>query len=344
MNANPQSNQIDYAVFLKQAGWDEAEIIPLSADMGLRRYFKLTRGNDKKSEVALLMDMSRAGILETGLAEFLKVGRFLNDNDINAPEIFAFDVDQGLAIIEYLGDTSFGDALKQGVDAEKLYSLATDILIKIRDADNCNQLELNGYKDTLIWQRVPQFVDYYMPLAADNGAGRLTTQTDHDEFQQVWKDIEAALPSCPMGVCLGDYHLENLIWRGAEAEPQYGVIDFQDAFWSPQPYDLLNLLEDARVSVPQDIKDKMIAQYCAGMSAKEQKIFQDWYVVMSAQFHCRVIGLFVKFARENGGVEFLTHIPRLQGYIAKNLKNPALKPLKEFMEGHNISLNIEINQ
>jgi aminoglycoside/choline kinase family phosphotransferase len=287
------------------------------------------------------MDMSRAGILETGLAEFIKVDEFLNNNDIKAPQIYAHDLDQGLALIEYLGDTSFGDALKQGTDAETLYGAATDILIQIRKADSTNNLKLNGYKDTLIWKRVPQFVDYYMPLAVGDGVGRLTTQADHDAFQQVWNDIEVALPSCPMSVCLGDYHLENLIWR-PDATPPYGVIDFQDAFWSPQPYDLLNLLEDARVSVPQNIKDQMMAQYCADMDATERQIFKDWYVVMSAQFHCRVIGLFVKFARENSGVEFLAHIPRLQAYIINNLKNPVLKPLKDWLEGHKVSFEINV--
>jgi aminoglycoside/choline kinase family phosphotransferase len=122
----------------------------------------------------------------------------------------------------------------------------------------------------------------------------------------------------------------------------YGLIDFQDAFWGFEGYDLLNLLEDARVSVPLDIKEAVKNQYCAEMSATERKIFDDWYILLSTHFHFRVIGLFVKFSREKGTSEFLTHIPRLQNYIKENLKNPLLSPLKEWIEQNNVSFNIDI--
>jgi len=279
---HPEMN--NYSDFLNKSGWGGASITPLSADMGLRRYFMLQRGD----EAALLMDMSRAGILETGLQEFINIAKFLQ-----------------------------------------------------RQSAAENTLELNSYKETLIWKRLGQFVDYYMPLACADGTGRQTTQEDYDQFQSVWKDIEGTLVPCPMGVCLADYHLENLIWR-PDTKNGYGLIDFQDAFWGPQPYDLLNLLEDARVSVEGDIKQSMKDLYCNAMSLEERQAFDDWYVVLSAQFHCRVLGLFIKFARENGGVEFLGHIPRLQGYMRENLRNPVLKPLKDWLAGHKVSFDIVI--
>jgi aminoglycoside/choline kinase family phosphotransferase len=128
-----------------------------------------------------------------------------------------------------------------------------------------------------------------------------------------------------------------------EHEQGYGIIDFQDAFWGPQPYDLLNLLEDARQTVPDGIKAAMRTQYCAGMKADEVEAFDAWYSYMSAHFHCRVIGLFIKFSREHGGTEFLAHIPRLQNYIKTNLENPILAPLKEFMTRHKISFDCVID-
>ena len=332
---HPEMN--NYSDFLNKSGWGGASITPLSADMGLRRYFMLQRGD----EAALLMDMSRAGILETGLQEFINIAKFLQSNDLCPPQIYAHDIDSGLSIIEYLGDTSFGEALKQGAPNEKIYSLATEVLVQIRQSAAENTLELNSYKETLIWKRLGQFVDYYMPLACADGTGRQTTQEDYDQFQSVWKDIEGTLVPCPMGVCLADYHLENLIWR-PDTKNGYGLIDFQDAFWGPQPYDLLNLLEDARVSVEGDIKQSMKDLYCNAMSLEERQAFDDWYVVLSAQFHCRVLGLFIKFARENGGVEFLGHIPRLQGYMRENLRNPVLKPLKDWLAGHKVSFDIVI--
>ncbi len=298
--------------------------------MGLRRYYLVKRKND----TALLMDMSRAGILETGLSEFIKMDKFLRQININAPQIFYTDEYSGLALIEYLGDTSFGDALKNGIDKTQIYTKATQILIQINQAAIQNNLDLPLYKNTLIWERMSQFVDYYMPTAS----GKVINQQIHDEYQSVWYEIENTLPPCSMTVCLGDYHLENLMWCEGRSH-DYGVIDFQDAFWGGAPYDLLNLLEDARVSVPTHLKQKMKDLYCANMSKDECKTFYDWYGVMSAQFHCRVIGLFIKFAQDGRGKQFLPHIPRLQNYLKNEIQNPILAPLKDFIENHKISLD-----
>lgn len=326
--------QDDITHFLNQHGWGDATYEPLGADMGLRRYARLKRG----SETALFMDMSRAGILETGLEAFVTIAQHFSRNSVNAPEIIAHGLDTGLSIIGDFGSESFGDARQNGVSDEVIYQKATDVLIKIRDSATINVLHLNGYEETLIRKRLHQFVDYYMPLGAD----RLTTQADQDEFQLVLKQIEQTLPPCPMAICHADYHLENLMWCPDKPDG-YGLIDFQDAFWGPMPYDLLNLLEDARQTVPADIKQAMKDHYCANMTASEREAFDAWYVYMSMHFHCRVIGLFIKFARENGGVQFLDHIPRLQGYITNNLKNPILKPLQEFISRHKVSFEITVS-
>lgn len=330
MNTQPQQVEItDFSAFLKEAGWGDASVEVQSGDAGLRRYFKL----EQEEKSALLMDMSRSDY-ESGLEFYLNIAEFLRDKNIRVPEIYHHDLKQGLAIIENLGAESFGDALKSGTDKNNIYRLATDVLVNIREGALKNSLKLKPYSETLIRDRLIQFVDFYMPAVI----GKEATDQNRQEFQDVWASIEKSLSPCPLGFCHADYHLENLMWR-PDAPEGYGLIDFQDAFWGPLPYDLLNLLEDARQSVPQDIKTAMKDLYCVGMSAEERAIFDDWYVVLSAHFHCRVIGLFVKLYQEREMDQYLEHIPRLQAYITDNLENPVLAPLKEFIESHNISLD-----
>lgn len=332
--AQQENNNNEFSDFLSRAGWAGCDLVHLSADMGLRRYCHLSKGD----KVALLMDMSRAGILETGLKAYMDVALYLKNMGVRVPEIYYAELDTGLAVIEYCGNTSFGKALKQGVPQEKIYRQATDVLIKIKQGVYENTLGINGYKETLIYKRLGQFVDYYMPAAL----GRRTTQEDHNEFQNILSQIENNLPSCPMGFCHADFHLENLMWKEDENDP-YVVIDFQDGFWGFKGYDLLNLLEDARATVPAPLKQQMMQNYCNDMDTEESKNFENWYVLMSCHFHLRVIGLFIKFAFENGGVEFLCHIPRLQGYLKKDLDKPVMAPLKKWLENKGVSFDIPLD-
>ena len=330
MTAQPQ--QVDteqISAFLNKAGWGDVECVSMGADAGLRRYYSL-EGNGKS---ALLMDMSRAGY-EADLNAYLKIAGYLRDAGVRVPEIYHYDLQSGLSIIENLGDDSFGDAVRHGEDKKTLYRMATDVLIAIRDNGEDNTLSLGGYNQTLIRDRLKQFVDFYVPSVT----GEPASEKLQAEFQSIMAQIEKSLPLCPQGFCHADYHLENLIWR-PETEEKYGLIDFQDGFWGPLPYDLLNLLEDARQTVPEDIKTEMKARYCADMDDSERKAFDDWYVLLSVHFHCRVVGLFIMLAKERQMTQYLEHIPRLQAYIRTEIENPALAPLKEWLERHNIPLD-----
>ena len=91
-------------------------------------------------------------------------------------------------------------------------------------------------------------------------------------------------------------------------------------------------LEDARVDVPQQIKKDMINRYCAKMNDHQKENFIKWYTVLAAQFHGRVLGLFIKLAAEQNRDSYLVHIPRLQRYFSDALNDPLLKPLKQFFD------------
>ncbi len=314
--------------FLQQFGYGDYEVTPLSADAGLRKYYQLTKSNKHY----LLMDMSLTGY-EESFSAFLKVCDYLSSIGVRVPTVYGYDLDQGLSVIEFFGSTSFGDARKAGVELREIYQASLQPLFLLRDqSKSSNTLGLTEYNQTNIRKNLDQFVYFYAPSVGCELSG-----DDCREFQSIQDSIEQNLPLCPHGLCHADYHLENLMW--CPKEPQgYGLIDFQDAFWGPLPYDLLNLLEDARQTVPDDIKQEAKESYCESMSEEEREDFNLWYIYLSSHFHCRVLGLFVMLAKERNMREYLVHIPRLQKYVSDNLKHPVLLPLKTWIESKGISL------
>jgi aminoglycoside/choline kinase family phosphotransferase len=65
-----------------------------------------------------------------------------------------------------------------------------------------------------------------------------------------------------------------------------------------------------------------------------------WFRILATQFHCRVIGQFIKFAVQNNNTRYLQYIPRLENYIHQALKDPLLQPLKAFFD----NLNLDFSQ
>jgi aminoglycoside/choline kinase family phosphotransferase len=193
------------------------------------------------------------------------------------------------------------------------------------------------YYDSHVHKGMRRVVEWFLPAF---------THQPFDEnavadYVSVWGDIERGLTPCPQGLLHIDFHFENLMFiaDGENARQKTGLLDFQGAMIGPLVYDLVNLLEDARVSVPQEIQREMIDLYCASMSAAEKALFMAWYRILGTQFHCRVIGQFVKLASESGKIYYLEHIPRLQSYIASALDDPILAPLKAWFARYDIDFS-----
>ena len=309
------------------------DVKPLLGDASTRSYF---RGNkDGKSFIVMAYpDTSKESC--ANLKVFLDKSEMMSKAGIKVAKCYELNEHSACALLEDLGRHSFGDCLRAARESPKtLYEMATQTLIQMRVIKETHALPL--YKDTHIYANRRQLIDYYMAYKS----GKRPSESYINEFYALWEQIESSLPPCPQGFVHGDYHLENLIHcSGEEGLRRCAVIDNQDAFCGPLPYDLVNLLEDARTDVPHNIRSNMIHLYTQNMSEDEKETFFAWYTVMAMQFHGRVIGLFIKFAAEQNNDSYLIHIPRLQKYIEGSLNNPILKPLKSWFKKVRLDFNI----
>ncbi len=315
---------IDLQSLREKVGADSLSALP--RDVSPREYFLGERAG-KEFILMLYPDASKDHIDE--MMGFINIGNALSNAGLKTPELFEKNERECYSLFEYLGGNSFGYYLRANPDkAEHIYELATDVLFTLKEKKTLSD-GLPFYNQSRIHENRRQGVDYYMAMQRKSKINESTVIS----YLNVWDEIESSLPPCPQGFVHGDYHLENMIYVTHETGlKRCGLIDFQDALSGPLPYDLVNLLEDARVDVPASIKNKMIDRYCSGMSEHEKAAFLDWYRVLGTQFHCRVIGLFIKLSAEQGRDAYLIHIERLQRYIVKALETPVLAPLKLWFE------------
>ena len=55
---------------------------------------------------------------------------------------------------------------------------------------------------------------------------------------------------------------------------------------------------------------------------------------MGAQRATKILGIFTRLDRRDGKPQYLGHLPRIERTLAKNLKHPALEPLRQWFETH----------
>jgi aminoglycoside/choline kinase family phosphotransferase len=106
----------------------------------------------------------------------------------------------------------------------------------------------------------------------------------------------------------------------------------------PWAYDLVSLLQDARIDVPPTLESELFDHYCDRVAAIEPDFdrtsFAHAYAALGAQRNTRILGIFARLARRDDKPAYLQHMPRIWRYLDRDLANPALAPLQAWYDRH----------
>lgn len=319
--------------FLQRRGWAGTPLMPVGEDCGFRRYFRLQKDNKSVLLMEAVPDGHPNATQGHRMDDFVRLSAYLRDIGLHAPEVYDVDYEQGYMLLEDFGDTSFKLALDGGMDRDEIYALATDALLHLYQRSSQKDVALDEFKGSYLDKAKQRIVEWYLPVYTQSK----TDPALVDEYNKIWDDLAATLPPCPQGFVHADFHFENLMWvDGEEGLSRVGVLDYQGALKGALAYDLGNLLEDARVDVPEDLRQRMLARFCAGMSAEEEQTFRAWYRFYATQFHCRLMGQFVRLAVNDKKPRYLQFLPRVAGYLREGLKDPLMTPLADWLKAQGL--------
>ena len=173
-------------------------------------------------------------------------------------------------------------------------------------------------------------LDWYLP---DRGAE--PSDRSRAEFATIWRDLLSKPAAAPRTWALRDFHSPNLIWLDQRTGiAKVGIIDFQDAVLAPAAYDLVSLLQDARIDVPEPLELALLTHYIKARRAADGGFdpaeFAELYAIMSAQRNTKLLGIFARLNRRDGKPHYLRHQPRIWTYLTRSLAHPVLAPLREW--------------
>src|SRR6185437_5088321 len=100
-----------------------------------------------------------------------------------------------------------------------------------------------------------------------------------------------------------------------------GLLDFQDALMGPAPYDLVSLLQDARVDVPDAMEVALLGRYVKARLDSDPDFastaFVELYVTLGAQRATKILGIFARLNKRDGKPQYFRHLPRIWRYLRR---------------------------
>ena len=279
--------------------------------------------------------------LAEDVVPFVAIARGLRERGFSAPELYAADLADGLLILEDLGT----EPVVAGVPPapiEERYAAAVDTLVALHRLALPAELPVAPR----VTYRVPRYdieafmievellPDWYLPQQQYD-----LPDAARADYVALWRSALAAAEKAAPTWVLRDFHSPNLLWLPQrEGAARIGLLDFQDALLGPSAYDVVSLLQDARVDVPKQLEDTLVGRYMKGRRAADRDFdlgeFIELYALMGAQRAAKILGIFARLDRRDGKPQYLRHQPRIWRNLRRSLSHPSLAGLKAWFDAH----------
>ena len=334
--------------FLDGAGYADAKRQRMAGDASTRSYARLIR----EDGVVILMNAPRrpdglaiydgksysaAVHLAEDVKPFVAIASGLRERGFSAPAIHHADLEAGFLVTEDFGSAGFIEGDPPAPIAER-YQAATDMLAALHREPLPEILPLAPqstyamptFDTNALLVEVGLMLEWYLP---DRGVE--PTEHMQAEFVDMWRDLLNKPAAAASTWVLRDFHSPNLIWLAErEGLAKVGLIDFQDAVLGPAAYDLVSLLQDARIDVPEELELALLTRYIKTRRASDETFdragFAELYAIMSAQRNTRLLGTFARLNRRDGKPQYLRHQPRIWTYLNRSLAHPALSRFRNW--------------
>jgi aminoglycoside/choline kinase family phosphotransferase len=318
------------------AATDVKALMPLAGDASSRRYYRARLEGDGAPQSIIVMELpggsglplssEELAIFKEGPREspFVNVHRFLARIGVQVPALYGYWANEGVLLLEDLGDTALWDRVQGLPDDQVLlwYQKAIDELLHLqirgtreRD-DSCLAFQQRFDAKLYTWE-----FEHFIEWGLEKRPGAAIGPQAIDRLRAGFAAIAALLER--HSVCLNhrDYHSWNLMICNDTVR----VIDFQDALLAPPPYDLASLLNDRITDtiIRPELEERLVRYYFERRNdldgtARSTDEFIEIYRLSAIQRDLKVIGRFYYLDLVKGKSTYRKFIPPTARRLLRN--------------------------
>ena len=300
-SAKPRFDE-QYLVELTQIALNRAvacvNFSPLQGDASTRQYYRLSLefqdGAELEPRTLILMQLEAADV--QGETDFIRILKFLKGLHLPVPELFHFDPKRGLLLLQDCGDLTLEAHLSSSdPEALKHWYLKAVHLLAILQTDgtrsiqpDCPAYHLKFDVEKLMWE-MDFMLEHFIEGLQQNGL----KSSQREELRKQLTSLCTFLAGQTPWFTHRDYHSRNLMVHNDELV----LLDFQDARMGPSQYDLVSLLRDSYLPLPNSLVWELVdafiqkKQELANLTIDREE-FVRVFDLMSIQRNLKAIGTF----------------------------------------------------
>jgi len=305
-------------------------VMPLTGDASDRRYFRVLLADGPSIVLSLY-----SSTFEFDTLPFVNVARLLSQMPVPIPELLGHADELGVLALQDLGDVTLQAHLGAATPAEHaaLYRQAVALIATLqRRGAELESPEYLPYSVAFDVEKLTWELDFFIKHFIEAYKGIVIAPDAREELRREFALIIESLAAEPRVLCHRDYHSRNLMLH----DSQLYIIDFQDARMGPDTYDLVSLLRDSYVDLPEPTVSELLAYFLAlkGQSG-DQREFRQRFDVMALQRNLKALGTFGYQTTARRNPVYIQYIPRTLRYVRDNLEQlPQFARIRELLAAH----------
>jgi hypothetical protein len=318
-------------------------LTPLAGDASSRRYHRAKLQGKPGSVIvmelagnSLPLSSEELAVFSQPLKElpFLNVHRFLQQLNVRVPALYGGWADEGIVLLEDLGDLSLWDFVQKLPAAETLqwYERALDQLLLIHlEGTRRQDASCIAFQQRFDFRLYTWEFEHFIEWGLEKRPGGKVGGGDKGELRKSFEQMAHRLDGLSPCLSHRDFHSWNLMVRRGEV----AVIDFQDALLAPPQYDLASLLNDRETDsvVRPEMENHLLDYYLRrrremGAAEVPRDEFLDDYILSALQRDFKVVGRFYYLDLVKGKPGYKKYIPPTLKRLRRNLERaPRFKHL-----------------
>jgi len=319
-------------VYLERSGLASrsARVVPLTGDASDRRYYRVLMPHAAPIVLSLY-----AAAFEVETLPFVNVSKLLERMPVPIPKVLGHAGDIGVLALEDLGDMTLQAHLGAASASEHadLYRQAVALIATLQERGTALESpEYLPYRMAFDVEKLSWEMEFFTKHFIEAYKGVLISPADRDVLKEEFTGIVEELAGEPRVLCHRDYHSRNLMLH----DERLYIIDFQDARMGPDTYDLVSLLRDSYVDLPEATVSDLIAYFLAlkGVPSSEAR-FMERFDLMALQRNLKALGTFGYQTTARRNPVYIQYIPRTLRYVRQNLeRHPRFGRLREVLAAH----------
>ncbi len=299
-------------------GVQATSIQKIEAGIGSRRFYRLTLETAQGLPPTLIARVEApedpalrpAGVPPEPSLEPLR--SFLEAEGFPVPASFGRDPNAGIELLEDAGVESLETAaLRLESDARRqLYAQACALVPRLQrlDAEPGRIPAFGRHLDSALFTyKAEQFIEWCLPWGLARSPNRAEAEAVRGAFSLVAEECAAA----PSRLSHRDFKAANLLLPpGSPAERPLLMIDIQGAFLAPPEYDLVCLLRDAHVVLPEDEVERHLREVRPALpDAPEPGQFARRFTLLTLTRNGKDLARYLYAARRRGDERYLRLLP-----------------------------------